>query len=107
MGLTAAQIESGVFDGVYFHSCLEEQIKAGELNRPGLEAANTHVRTKADKAMGLIGKIFYLEFLLSLSGLSEIYEQFGVIDQMTQMVHLLPHERMDLYNKSADNLRSM
>ena len=54
-------------------SCLEEQIKAGELNRSGLEAANTHVRTKADKVKELIGKIFNLEFLLSLSGLSDIY----------------------------------
>ena len=44
---------------------------------------------------------------MSLSGLSDIYEQFGVIVQVTQMVHLLQHEIMDLYNKSVDSLRSI
>jgi hypothetical protein len=70
-------------------------------------AGHNHYLHKADKAKELIGKIFNLEFLLSLSGLSDIYEQFGVIVQMTQMVHLLTHERMYLYNKSVDNLMSM
>ena len=77
-------------------TCLEEQIEAGRQNRSGLEAPNTHVRNKADKAIELHGKILRLDFLLTLSGLADIYDQFGVIVQVTQMVHLLPHERLDM-----------
>ena len=88
-------------------ACLEEQIEAGRQNRSGLEAANTQVRNKADKAKELHGKILSLEFLLTLSGLADIYEQFGVVVQISQMVHLLPHERLDLHNKSVKKLSSM
>ena len=88
-------------------SCLEDQIEMGKQNRSGLEAANTQVRNKADKAKELHGKILSLDFLLTLSGLADIYDQFGCIVQITQMVHLLPHERLDKYNKALKQLRSM
>ena len=88
-------------------TCLEQQMKAGRENRSGLEAANTQVRTKADKATELHGKVLSLDFLLTLSGLADIYEQFGVIVQVTQMVHLLPHERLDMYTKAVKMLSTM
>ena len=47
------------------------------------------------------------EFLLTLSGLMDIYEKFGAIVQVTQEVHLLPHERLDLYAKSMEKLSNM
>ena len=46
-------------------SCLEDQIEMGKQNRSGLEAANTQVRNKADKAKELHGKILSLDFLLT------------------------------------------
>ena len=72
-----------------------------------MEAANTQVRNKADKAAELHGKILSPDFLLTLSGLADIYEQFGVIVQVTQMVHLLPHERLDMFNKAVKHLSTM
>ena len=86
---------------------MEDQVKAAETNRSGLEAANTKLREKGDKAKELIGKIFNVDFLLTLSGLTDIYEKFGAIVQVTQMVHLLPHERLDAYNKAVKDLNNM
>ena len=101
-----------VFKNIHYQfgpiiTCLEDQIKAGEDNRKNLEAANTDIRKKADKAKELVGKILNLEFLLLLAGLADIYEKYGHIIQVTQMVHLLPHERLDLYNKALEGLKNM
>ena len=63
-------------------SCLEHQIMAG------MGASDSVVREKADKARELKGKILNVNFLLTLSGLVDIYEMFGAIVQVTQMVHL-------------------
>lgn len=54
----------------------------------GMGASDSVVREKADKARELKGKILNLNFLLKLSGLVDIYETFGAIVQVTQMVHL-------------------
>ena len=64
-------------------SCLQHYILEGEKNRSGLEAANRDIRDKADKAMELKGKILNVDFLLLLAGLSDIYEQFGAVVQVT------------------------
>ena len=101
-----------VFKNIHYQfgpiiTCLDDQIKAGEDNRKNLEAANTDIRKKADKAKELVGKILNLEFLLLLAGLADIYEKYGHIIQVTQMVHLLPHERLDLYNKALEGLKNM
>ena len=98
------QIESGVFDGVYFQCSVEENLNrfynfppevltgnckirfanfkrkvfknihpsffAVIQNRSGLEAANTHIRNKAEKATELHRRILNLDFLLTHSGLT-------------------------------------
>ena len=101
-----------VFKNIHYQfaaiiSCLDDQVKAGVQNRSGCEASDTRVREKADKAMELKGKILNLSFLLNLSGLVDIYEQFGVIVQVTQMVTLLPHERLDMYTKAVNRMKNM
>ena len=63
-------------------ACLQHYILEGERNRSGVEASNRDIRDKADKAMELKGKIFNVEFLLLLAGLSDIYEQFGAVVQV-------------------------
>ena len=88
-------------------SCLEDQVKDAERNMSALEAANSRVRDKGAKAKELLGRILNTDFLLSLSGLTDIYENFGAIVQITQMVHLLPHERLDLYNTAVQRLTDM
>ena len=49
-------------------SFLDDQIDAGVRNRSGLEASDSRVRDKADRAKELKGRIMNLLFLLSLSG---------------------------------------
>ena len=63
-------------------ACLQHYILEGERNRSCVEASNRDIRDKADKAMELKGKIFNVEFLLLLAGLSDIYEQFGAVVQV-------------------------
>ena len=88
-------------------TCLRDQITAGERNRTALEAADSRVREKADQAMELQGKILNVYFLLTLSGLADAYDQYGVIVNVAQKVHLLPHERLDLHNLGVGVLQSM
>ena len=75
-------------------SCLEEQVLAAERNRSQLEAANSRIREKGDKARQLRGKLFNKKFVLLLAGVSDIYEMFGVAVQITQDYRLLPHQRL-------------
>ena len=101
-----------VFKNIHYQfapivSCLEEQIIAGVRNRSGQEPSDSKVRDKADLARELKGKVLNLNFLLTLSGLVDIYDQFGAIVQVTQMVTLLPHERLDLYTKAVSRLDNM
>ena len=88
-------------------TCLDDEIDAGVRNMSGLEASDYKVREKADKAKELKGRIMNVLFLFTLSGLVDIYEQFGVIVQVTQMVHLLPHERLDMYNEAVKRMKNM
>ena len=62
--------------------CLDHYIIEGEKNRSGLTASNKEIREKADTARELKGKIMNSEFLLVLSGLCDIYEQFGAVVQV-------------------------
>ena len=59
-------------------------------------------REKKAKARELKGKILNVHFLLVLSGLADIYSQFGAVVNITQLVYLLPHERFDHFMKAVD-----
>ena len=57
-------------------------------------------KKEKDKALTcrtLKAKILNVEFMLTLSGLVDIYDTFGALVQVTQMVHLLPHERFNTF----------
>ena len=62
--------------------CLNYYIKKGEDNRSGVEAANKDVREKCDMAKELRGKIMNVDFLITLAGLCDLYEQFGRVVQV-------------------------
>ena len=68
--------------------CLEDIIENGENN--GLEARN-----RADEATAILRKVLSKSFVLRLSGTSNIYERFGFIANLCQVVDLLPYERYD------------
>ena len=65
------------------------------------------MRNKGDKAQELKSKLLNEEFMLLLSGTTDIYEQFGVAVQISQSVHLLPHERLDQFQKAVARMKSM
>ena len=83
-------------------SCLEEQITNGVI-----PTSNARSREKAVKARELKGKILNVDFLLVLSGLADVYSQFGVVVNISQLVHLLPHERYERFMKAVDHFQSM
>ena len=78
-------------------TCLENDIAAGIKDRSSYGASNTKLREKETKARELKGKILNARFLLTLSGLADAYNQFGAVVNVAQMIHLLPHERLELY----------
>ena len=82
-------------------TCLETDIIKAITN------PDSRAREKGDKAKELKGKILNVHFLLNLSGLADVYEQFGAIVNIAQMVHLLPHERYELYMDAVDMLGNM
>ena len=45
--------------------------------------------------------------MLVLSGLADIYSQFGVVVNISQLVHLLPHERFECFMKAVDLFQIM
>jgi hypothetical protein len=83
-------------------SCLEEQITNGVI-----PTSDARSREKAVKARELKGKILNVHFLLVLSGLADIYSQFGVVVNISQLVHLLPHERFERFMKAVDRFQMM
>ena len=60
-------------------TCLNNFIEAAERNRVNLEASNSKAREKGDSAKELKGKILNVHFLLLLSGLADVYDQYGVV----------------------------
>ena len=80
-------------------TCLEEFAEAPRVDQ--------HAREKADKAFQLRGQILNVSFLLTLSGLGDIYQQYGKIVNVAQMVRLLPHERYDLFMKAVNEYEPM
>lgn len=46
-------------------------------------------------------------FLLTLSALADTYSQFGVVVNIAQMVHLLPHKRYELFVEAVEHFEKM
>ena len=88
-------------------TCLEDHIKAADMNRLNLEAADSKVRERGAASKELKGQILNVKFLLSLSGLADMYDQYGAVVNVAQMVRLLPHERLDLFNQAVSVLANM
>ena len=92
-------------------ACLEHYILDGQRNRSGLEASNRDIREKADTARELKGKIMNAEFLLLLSGLCDIYEQFGrvvqVIIVITSLEILFTFSHLDYSDGSSSSIRAV
>ena len=82
-------------------TCLEDQILDAVKN------SDAKTQDKGDQARELKGKILKVHFLLNLSGLADVYGQFGAVINVAQMVHLLPHERHKMYMDAVGKLGNM
>ena len=65
------------------------------------------MREKASEAKELKGKLLNVQFLLTLAGCADIYDQYGKIVNVTQIVNLLPHVRLELFTKEVNVLQVM
>ena len=83
------------------------QISASVQNKSVVEEANSKVSENGAKAREIKAKIFNATFLLQLAGVSDIYNSFGTVVQTTQMVKLLPHERLAKFTKSLSLMSKM
>jgi hypothetical protein len=91
-------------------TCLEQAILEESklnLNKKEDKDRAAKVREKALKCRQVKGKIMNTRFQLTLSSLADIYDQFGKVVNVAQMVHLLPHVRMDLYFKAVGEFKLM
>ena len=68
--------------------CLEDISENGDN-------AGSEVRKRADEAKAILRRIQSQSFVLQLSGTSDIYETFGLIANLCQIVNVLPYERFD------------
>ena len=82
--------------------CLEEKILLSHQ-----DPSDGKLREKASEAKNLKGKSLNVRFLLTLAGCADIYDQYGKIANVTQIVNLLPHERLGLFTKEVDVLQAM
>jgi hypothetical protein len=82
-------------------TCLEDQIMKAVKN------PDAKTREKGNQARELKGKISNVHFLLNLSGLADAYGQFGAVVNVAQMVHLLPHERYEMFMEAVGELDKM
>ena len=67
----------------------------------------SEARKRAADARGILRKICSKRFVLKLSSTSDVYEQFGFITNLCQIVDLLPHERYDNVMKAVGQFDKM
>ena len=80
--------------------CLEEILE-------NCDNAVSEGKKRADEAKTILRKIKSRSFVLQLSGTSDIYEHFGHITNLCQVVDVLPHERYDNVIKAVEHFYKM
>ena len=88
-------------------SQLEAYIYADFQNRTQLEARIQDVRDKGEAATNMKGRLVNMKTLLELSGLADVYEEFGKMINCSQMYRMLPHERQHQVDESLNNLHCL
>jgi hypothetical protein len=73
-----------------------------------VEAASNREHTaKAAKADAVMGKIYNVTFLLSLSALQDIYTVYSVISENFQVVNRMPFDRKDIFDEKLQDFEEM
>ena len=84
---------------------LESDIMAGFDNRDGLQQANQTIRANEASAKALRGLCRNKFFILLLSGLTDLYNLFGIMVNICQSYSLLPHNRLEKLDKEVERLK--
>lgn len=69
--------------------------------------SNVDAKKKANEASVIIRTIQSKNFVLQLSGTSDIYEIFGLVTNLCQTVNIYPHERFDEVMKAIGLFNNM
>ena len=88
-------------------SQLEAYIYADFQNRTQPEARMQDVRDKGEAATNMKGRLVNMKTLLEMSGLADVYEEFGKMINCSQMYRMLPHERQHQVDESVNNLHCL
>ena len=89
-----------------FH-VLEDDIMRGYENRGGCQQANQTIRTNEASAKSLRGLSRNKYFILLLSGLTDLYNLFGIMVNICQSYRLLPHNRLEKLDKEVNRLKEI
>ena len=64
-------------------------------------------KKKASEAAALKAKIHNMKFLLRICGLANIYNLYGKITNILQTTNLLPHERLEKFQSTVEDMVKM
>ena len=90
-----------------FHSIcasLDADILADLNNLHLPEARVREIRERGEEARNMKGRLNNIKTVLELAGVSDIYEEFGRLVNISQMYRKLPHDRLNLIDESVNNL---
>ena len=83
---------------------LENEIIEDVQNRYNLEAADQQIRKRGQEARELKGAFLNQQTILQLAGLTYIYTIFGTLVNISQEYSLLPHQRLQKFDKTVEKL---
>ena len=83
------------------------EIQAGIENHSGLEQANQTIRKNEKESRELRGLCQNMYFILLLAGVTDIYLIFGKIINIVQSFRLLPHRRLEMFDKAVTELNEI
>ena len=86
---------------------LENEIIEDLQNRYNLEAADQQIRRKGQEARELKGAFLNQQTILLLAGLTDIYNIFGTLVNISQEYTLFPHQRLQKFDKTVEKMKSI
>ena len=78
-----------------------------ENTKTEMRKGNSKERQKAADAEKLMNSICNVKFVLTLSGIIDIYDKYGELINIVQKVNSLPHERFDAFIHVCDEMKKM
>lgn len=77
------------------------------LQNAQIKALAGDAKKKGSYAAALLSSILNVTFLLRLTGLANIYSEYGILVNKVQGVNFLSHERLEEFELANDKLKKM